>query len=56
MFDQNGFDRWAEEYDEDVIRTDEAEAYPFAGYRKILHAVTERILESGAGEVLEPGA
>ena len=55
MFDQNGFDRWAEEYDEDVIRTDEAEAYPFAGYRKILHAIAERILESGAGEVLELG-
>ena len=55
MFDQEGFDRWAEEYDEDVLRTDEAGAYPFAGYRRILREITERILESGAGEVLDLG-
>ena len=55
MLDSEGFDLWADEFDEDVIRTDEAGRYPFAGYRRILQEITDRILESGARDVLDLG-
>ena len=55
MYDEQLFDQWANAYDEDVKRTDEAGAYPFAGHERILGTITDRILESGARDVLDLG-
>ena len=55
MLDSEGFDKWAELYDQGAVRCDEAGEYPFAGYRKILSEISKRILESGAEDVLDLG-
>ena len=36
MLNDNGFDLWADGYDESVGLSDEAGTYPFAGYRAVL--------------------
>ena len=56
MYDEQLFDQWANAYDEDVKRTDEAGAYPFAGHERILGTIADRILESGAQDVLDLGS
>ena len=55
MLDSEGFDKWAELFDEGAIQCDEAGEYPFAGYRKLFEEITRRILESGAEDVLDLG-
>ena len=37
--DDKGFDRWADDYDQTVRTMEEAEAYPFAGYRQVLERI-----------------
>ena len=57
MLDKEGFDLWAEEYDMAVGASEEKDAYPFAGYGRVLgaifHAVTQRrnatVLDLGFG-------
>jgi putative AdoMet-dependent methyltransferase len=55
MLDSEGFDKWAELFDEGALRCDDAGEYPFAGYRKLLGEISQRILESGAEDVLDLG-
>ena len=33
------FDQWSLDYDEDVIACDEADIYPFAGYRRTIESI-----------------
>ncbi|MBE5776726.1 MAG: methyltransferase domain-containing protein [Clostridiales bacterium] len=49
------FDRWADEYDNDVANTDGQHAYPFAGYQDTLAAIYDRVKSSGAQTVLDIG-
>ena len=39
MLNHKGFDLWADGYDKSVGLSDEANTYPFAGYKKVLAAI-----------------
>ena len=49
------FDRWSLEYDEDVIVCDEANLYPFAGYRRTLETLLNEIKTKPGARVLDLG-
>lgn len=55
MLNSNGFDEWADGYDESVRLADESDAYPFAGYATILKEIYGRVCASGAKAVLDIG-
>lgn len=55
MLNSNGFDVWADGYDESVRLADENDAYPFAGYATILREIYGRVCASGAKAVLDIG-
>ena len=55
MLNSNGFDVWADGYDESVRLADESDAYPFAGYAAILREIYGRVCASGAKAVLDIG-
>ena len=55
MRDSAGFDLWADGYDQSVGRSDEADCYPFAGYKKLLNEIFNRVLSRGYAEVLDLG-
>lgn len=55
MLNSNGFDVWADDYDESVRLADESDAYPFAGYATILKEIYGRVCASGAKTVLDIG-
>ncbi len=55
MLSSNGFDVWADGYDESVRLADESDAYPFAGYATILKEIYGRVCASGAKAVLDIG-
>ncbi len=55
MLNSNGFDVWADGYDESVRLADESDAYPFAGYATILKEIYGRVCASGAKAVLDIG-
>lgn len=55
MLNSNGFDVWADGYDESVRMADENDAYPFAGYATILREIYGRVCASGAKAVLDIG-
>lgn len=55
MLNSNGFDVWADGYDESVRLADESDAYPFAGYATILKEIYGRVCASGAKTVLDIG-
>ena len=39
MLAKEGFDQWAQEYDIDVLKSEEKDEYPFAGYGNVLHGI-----------------
>ena len=53
--DNKGFDLWANGYDESVSVSDEDNAYPFAGYKKILGRIYELIMQKPNASVLDVG-
>ena len=55
MLNSNGFDVWADGYDDSVRLADESDAYPFAGYATILKEIYGRVCASGAKAVLDIG-
>lgn len=55
MLDSNGFDLWANKYDKSVRLSEEAEEYPFAGYRDILNKIYIRIRNGKGKKVLDIG-
>lgn len=55
MLNSNGFNVWADGYDESVRLADENDAYPFAGYATILKEIYGRVCASGAKAVLDVG-
>jgi putative AdoMet-dependent methyltransferase len=55
MLDQKGFDLWADGYDRSVGLSDEEGTYPFAGYRKILNEIYNRVLSGEGRDVLDIG-
>lgn len=55
MLNDRGFDLWADGYDADVQLSDERDAYPFAGYRRVLGDIYSRVRTLGARRVLDVG-
>ena len=55
MLDQQGFNLWADGYDRSVGLSDEGNTYPFAGYKRVLNAIYNKVLESGCQTVLDIG-
>jgi len=50
MLDEKGFDLWADGYDKSVGLSDETGSYPFAGYKRVLNEIYNRVL-SGPGRL-----
>ena len=55
MLNHAGFDLWAYGYDKSVGLSDEGDRYPFAGYRKMMNAVYNRVLAQSGRDVLDVG-
>lgn len=55
MLDNKGFDLWADGYDEDVDITDDDHLCPFAGYKKILGMIYQKVMEKPGATVLDLG-
>ena len=55
VMDSAGFDQWAMDYDASVERCESDDAYPFAGYERILDAILRRLEEACASTVLDVG-
>lgn len=55
MRDKIGFDEWADKYDETVKETESASEYPFAGYKKVLGTIYEKINRYPLSSVFDVG-
>lgn len=55
MLDSKGFDLWADGYDKAVGVSDEENAYPFAGYKEVLGAIFQTVMEKPGAVVLDIG-
>ena len=55
MLGNAGFDLWADGYDRSVGMSDEKDEYPFAGYKKVLSEVYDRLRGTQARRVLDVG-
>lgn len=55
MLNQNGFDLWADGYDKSVGLSEEAQTYPFSGYKNLLNEIYNRVLSRSEKEVLDIG-
>ena len=53
LLSNEGFDLWADEYDEFVDICDNNESYPFAGYKIILNEIYNRILNASYKNILD---
>lgn len=55
MLDNQGFNLWAQEYDNSVRRSDENSRYPFAGYQDIMDEIFRRVLSAPGRDILDIG-
>lgn len=55
MLNDKGFDLWADGYDASVNLSDEDDAYPFAGYKRVLGRIYETVRRGGGKRVLDIG-
>lgn len=55
MLNNKGFDLWADGYDKSVGMSDEDGTYPFAGYKRILNEIYNRVLTNKCYTVLDIG-
>lgn len=55
MLSQQGFNLWADHYDQTVSLTEERDAYPFAGYKKILNLIYNEVMQSEKASILDIG-
>ena len=55
MLDSTGFDLWANEYDKTVNFSEEANEYPFAGYKDVLNTIYKRIKSGNGKTILDTG-
>ena len=55
MLNGEGFDLWADRYDDAVNASDQANESPFAGYGKVLESVFLAVTEKGNASVLDVG-
>lgn len=55
MLSEKDFDDWACTYDKSVERSNAADAYPFAGYDRIMSAIFQRVTARPGARVLDLG-
>ena len=55
MLNNKGFDLWADGYDKSVGLSDEANSYPFAGYKRVLAAIFQAVMQTPSASVLDIG-
>lgn len=55
MLDSKGFDLWVDGYDKSVYVSDEANSYPFAGYKRILNSIYNAVSAHKKASVLDIG-
>lgn len=53
--DQAWFNHWASEYDSDVIESDKAGTFPFAGYMRLMKEIFDTVSEKPGASVLDLG-
>ncbi len=46
MLNKQGFDLWANEYDQTVRVSEESNLYPFAGYKEILNTIFNEVMQN----------
>ena len=55
MLNKQGFDLWANEYDQTVRISEESNVYPFAGYKEILNTIFNEVMQNEKSKVLDIG-
>ncbi|MGI5063200.1 class I SAM-dependent methyltransferase [Treponema denticola] len=55
MLDSKGFDLWSDNYDTQVEISDEENVYPFAGYKRVLGTVYEKVRKQNPKNILDIG-
>lgn len=55
MLSKQGFDLWANEYNQTVQETEEQNQYPFAGYKTILSTIFNEVMQRPHAKVLDIG-
>ena len=55
MLDSKGFDLWSDDYDKTVTLSEEADEYPFAGYKTVLNEIYKTIRSANGKTVLDIG-
>jgi len=55
MLTKQGFDLWADDYDQTVMLSEKTNTYPFAGYRKILNTIFNEVMKKENSYVLDIG-
>jgi len=55
MLSNEGFDLWADGYEQSVLRSDEENSYPFAGYHHVLNTIYRRIRAHEGRKVMDLG-
>lgn len=55
MLSNQGFNLWADHYDETVQLSEENNRYPFAGYKKVLNTIFNEVMSKENSDVLDIG-
>lgn len=55
VLSKQGFNLWADNYDESVKVSEEKNLYPFAGYKKILNTIFNEVMQKKNSKVLDIG-
>lgn len=55
MLTNQGFNLWADNYDQTVQISEEKDVYPFAGYMEILNTIFNEVMQKEQSEVLDIG-
>lgn len=55
MLDKQGFDLWADHYDQTVKTSEDNNQYPFAGYKEILNIIFNISMQKPSSSVLDIG-
>ncbi|RDI45523.1 class I SAM-dependent methyltransferase [Falsibacillus pallidus] len=55
MLNKQGFNLWAQDYEQTVQQIEEKNSYPFAGYKEILNTVYNEVKEKENGSILDIG-
>lgn len=55
MLNKQGFDLWANEYDQTVQVSEENNLYPFAGYKKVLNTIFNEVMQKRQSTILDIG-